>query len=670
MNHLNYARWLVKYYDSIIKFPGTHPEVYSDFQNGLFGVKQTAKPFSSTSIDLTFEPTINVDASSQRFGITSMTSSISTRQRRAESHFLRTTIISSLLHMLNLKKNKDVSHYLRLGVMVKDNKLLHKVIDLLCAMMNPFDPADKKRLYNIATGKPASADTENFLLSVNVTGEIAKKSFIKECIKRPEKSEEKILKHKRQTFETELGRKKSQKSNGKVVTACFVCDLFGSLLCLSLQEKIDMAEVLSYPLTPFPLSLSYSDGSMLSSPKSNLMKYLETFAVSETPEVVHETIIDAMFFLRLHVNLRNTFEALARYILGRIVNCEGDTIHFVSDKWIEPSIKDCEREDRGSLREVYSIKGPAQIRPSDWGEALINKSFKESLIGFLTEAWKDDSCARILKNKTVYANYNNWCYKYRAENGVTISTEQDQFCSSHEEADNRMFFHLNRALPGSTVVMQTDSTDSLVIALGYKHFYNTLEIWLEARVQGKNNLRFINVNSIYSELGETLCEALPACQALTGCDYTASFFKKGKVRLLKLLKKDTDAEIVLKELSTLEEIDENTISTIEGYVCKIYARKNICKVSDIRTQIFLKKYAKIKPEDHLNCVKKFDGSLIPPCKEVLLLKIKRVHLIVRRWALAIVSHPPDDKPEEFGWTFSNDGKYISNGLRDLQHQGF
>ena len=198
------------------------------------------------------------------------------------------------------------------------------------------------------------------------------------------------------------------------------------------------------------------------------------------------------------------------------------------DKWIEPSIKDCEREDRGSLRGVYSIKGPAQIRPSDWGEALKNKSFKESLIGFLIEAWKDDSCARILKNKTVYANYNNCCYKYRAENGVTISTEQDQFSSSHEEADNRMFFHLNHALPGSTVVMRTDDTDSLVIALGYKHFFNTLEIWLEAGVQGKNNLRFINVNSIYSELGETLCKALPAYHALKDVTIQHRFSKKVK----------------------------------------------------------------------------------------------------------------------------------------------
>ena len=48
--------------------------------------------------------------------------------------------------------------------------------------------------------------------------------------------------------------------------------------------------------------------------------------------------------------------------------------------------------------------------------------------------------------------------------------------------------------------MQTDDTGSLVIALGYKQFFNTLEIWLEAAVQGKSNFRFVNVNSIFPEL--------------------------------------------------------------------------------------------------------------------------------------------------------------------------
>ena len=41
------------------------------------------------------------------------------------------------------------------------------------------------------------------------------------------------------------------------------------------------------------------------------------------------------------------FEAIARYILGTIVVCEGDTNHLVYDKWIEASVKDCGREDRG-----------------------------------------------------------------------------------------------------------------------------------------------------------------------------------------------------------------------------------------------------------------------------------------------------------------------------------
>ena len=100
-----------------------------------------------------------------------------------------------------------------------------------------------------------------------------------------------------------------------------------------------------------------------------------------------------MFFLRLRLNLPNTFEAIARYFLGRTVNCEGDTNDLIRDKRVEPSIKDCEREDRGSLRGIYSIKGLAKRRPWYWGEAFKNKTFKGSLPVFLMKAWKDDSCA-------------------------------------------------------------------------------------------------------------------------------------------------------------------------------------------------------------------------------------------------------------------------------------
>ena len=65
---------------------------------------------------------------------------------------------------------------------------------LLCALVNPFDQAEKERLCNMATGKTASVDTELFLLTVNYRGEIPKNNFISKCIKKPERFDENIAK--------------------------------------------------------------------------------------------------------------------------------------------------------------------------------------------------------------------------------------------------------------------------------------------------------------------------------------------------------------------------------------------------------------------------------------------------------------------------------------------
>ena len=90
--------------------------------------------------------------------------------------------------------------------------------------------------------------------------------------------------------------------------------------------------------------------------------------------------------------------------------------------------------------------------------------------------------------------------------------------------------------------MRTDNTRSLVIGLGWKRssvLFQYSKIWFEAGMQGKNNLRFINVSNFYPELGEILCKALPTYHAFAGWDYTPSFFKKGKVSPLKVSQKGT-----------------------------------------------------------------------------------------------------------------------------------
>ena len=64
-NHPNYARWLVRYHDNLLKLSETHKDVYDEFKKGCFGIKRTKKDFSRLPIDLTLEQTVNADAASQ-----------------------------------------------------------------------------------------------------------------------------------------------------------------------------------------------------------------------------------------------------------------------------------------------------------------------------------------------------------------------------------------------------------------------------------------------------------------------------------------------------------------------------------------------------------------------------------------------------------------------------
>ena len=108
LNHQNYARWLWRYYHNLLMLQESHPDVYADFKRGLFAVKRTTKTVSGSPIDLTLEQTINADAASQRTGISSLTNSISARQRREESHYLRTMLLSKTFEQLGMVKKEDI----------------------------------------------------------------------------------------------------------------------------------------------------------------------------------------------------------------------------------------------------------------------------------------------------------------------------------------------------------------------------------------------------------------------------------------------------------------------------------------------------------------------------------------------------------------------------------
>ena len=181
-----------------------------------------------------------------------------------------------------------------------------------------------------------------------------------------------------------------------------VRDLFGSFLFLSLQRKVDMAEVFCYPLTSVPLSLCYTDGTILKSPKAKLLTELESRVKSEAPTKIDAAIVDGMFFLHLSVDPPKIFKQIAIYLLRKIFNsCNCKNIYLVFDKVVSHSIKDLERNTRSSTRQdLFTITGPAKTRPSDWEAALEMYSFKTSFVKFLVSYWENDELSSFSRTSS------------------------------------------------------------------------------------------------------------------------------------------------------------------------------------------------------------------------------------------------------------------------------
>ena len=58
------------------------------------------------------------------------------------------------------------------------------------------------------------------------------------------------------------------------------------------------------------------------------------------------------------------------------MKAKGKVIHFIFEKWINPSIKDSEKSDRGSVNTSFQVTGSSKKRPSNQLEAMKNTSFK------------------------------------------------------------------------------------------------------------------------------------------------------------------------------------------------------------------------------------------------------------------------------------------------------
>ena len=175
------------------------------------------------------------------------------------------------------------------------------------------------------------------------------------------------------------------------------------------------------------------------------------------------------------------------------------------------------------------------------------------------------------------------------------------FCPSQQEADTKIIYHASKISSDYNIVIKCSDIDIVVIMLGNLHKIKS-KIYIES---GVSNIRHIvDVNALHKLLGLDLCKALPRFHAFTGCDYNPAFFRKGKQRPFKILKKKEEFQKAFASLGDTSIDTDDTFTEIESFVCGMYGYESTHKIDNVRFQMLLRNY-KIKNTDEAFLKKKF-----------------------------------------------------------------
>jgi len=503
------------------------------------------------------------------------TNSIAARQRWTKSHSIRAVLNSHVLDVCGLKQLQDVTADLQPNRIKIYGKQIANFVEICEKNTNPFDQdLDKDNLFNIATTKPVPENVTDFLLNIEKNGDNLRKQFINECAADQNRFDKPIKKNQVLNF-ADAPKKKKLALGNKVVQLRIQRDLFGRLLGISITNKVDIEKVLGFPLTPVPTSMCHLDGSICKTNKAQLVKLFEKKVSTANQQSIcfDISIFDGFFMLYLMKEVPQTFDGISKKFLKIISQFKSSRIDIVFDQYFTPSIKDCERLRRNESTSTVSI-GPNQIRPHNFVAELKNPQFKEGLVKFFIDHWANDYMSPFIGNKTIYLSFDK-CYLYRAENNQVIRTiEESLSCEEHEEADTRIIYHICQINFDAQVVVRCSDSDILIILLGnMDHLNPCLKLWIQGGVG--NHERLINVNELYQVLGISLSKALPCFHAITGCDYTPAFFRKGKLRPFKLLEKSVEYQLTCQEITTDDEdVLERTFMKLEKFICHMYGLPN------------------------------------------------------------------------------------------------
>ena len=597
-DHLNYFRWGMVYLVDMRLLPESAPSIHDALANKQMHAVSRARThsiFNTVSADMALEQSQNKD-SKMKGGLSGIAAKEETRERWTLTAHLLASVAGSFRDMCfsrstTSKKRKEI---MPSRIQADRNKIkkLSNTIDEI--MQNPFNLEKvSSDLVNIATGLVMPADVATRLLDAKSLGEHDMQTYFQDRISTNQvKFNEPIKKLGIKTFSSLNKPVKTANSRSSVIVKqdrqCF-----SRLLVVGQKRKVDLQNLLSYELSSVPVSLCHNDGSLRKTQKSVLLHELEKGICSSSMKknIQAITVVDLMATIQsIPKSSKKRFGEFSIAILENILAKfkESNQIHVVPDRYFNQSIKDLERNRRGSKvmpLEVMIHSADTKL-PGDIKRFLTSNVNKNRLLDFISHHWTSIIPTHLSPEQSVFlALIDGTCVKVTS-NGIEQAAEYN---CDHEEADTRMLLHCRFANEHgyNKIILCSPDTDVAILCCYHFKIIGVNEFYFHTGTGSKR--RYIPIHVIVSNLGDDICQSLPSVHALSGCDTTASLCGIGKKKVFKVTKANSSSLHILDHLGTTAVVqDENLFPNIRRFISFLYNDDNP-NLDKVRYRMFTKK---------------------------------------------------------------------------------
>ena len=630
----NYARFLTYLGYFLEHIEETHPGSEKLLRAGAISVSRSHIPGNRCHTDKTIEETAmkwlksNSGSGTYSAGICGITSNYEASQRHILTAHAKGEFVEAMWEMTSgrgehtEKQQRD----LRPREITRSEEQVQQTVQAFQSFINPFQLETSQPLTSLSSGAAMPKEVRYDVLNALKNGKTQKDKFIRDRLQTKKVIFfEPIKRNRFKTMSSTTPKRKLVASNQKVIqykaTSGFIFQIF--IKSQQLKSQISISDLMTYPLTLTPYSISTIDGFFAKNNKAKGMNHMIQDAENaQLPSPSQCALIqdgNSSFYMS---DVPRTMKAISERTF-KSLPAAVETV-FSTDTYIDRlySPKSAERDRRG-CGEHFIVSGLNVHRPADWKGFLTNDENKKAFIHLLLDHWSShDMMENIIRRPVIFIEAGQ-AFKIECNAGVVSKELLPEICSKHEETDVRVIIYLQyiqTEMPHiRTVRVRAKDSDIFFILLHYAKS-STVNIIFDM------GDRLININQLAEDFSQEHISALLALHAFTGADCTSAFKGKGKVRPIKILNQNSKFMQIFAEVGNSWELDEQILSGVQEFTCRLYGFNSRIKKVDEAREIKIKKMCGSSLE--LRQGLSVDLSTFPPCKRVLLQHMKRVNFQV------------------------------------------